>query len=53
MYLPNIYGDINYLMTLKISEVPQDILLQTYALKIGKWAGIFGALGGLTYLRRY
>jgi hypothetical protein len=53
MYLPNIYEDINFLMTLKISEVPQDLLLQTYALKIGKWAGIFGALGGLTYLRRY
>jgi hypothetical protein len=53
MYLPNIYEDINTLMALKISEVPRDILLQTYAIKIGKWAGIFGALGGLTYLRRY
>jgi hypothetical protein len=53
MYLPNIYEDINSLMALKISEVPNDILLQAYATKIGKWAGIFGALGTLTYLRRY
>lgn len=53
MYLPNIYTDINQLMALRISSVPSDVLLQTYAMKIGKWAGIFGALGTLTYLRRY
>lgn len=53
MYLPHIYDDINSLMALKIGEVSQQVLLETYALKIGKWAGIFGALGTLTYLRRY
>lgn len=53
MYLPHIYEDINALIALNIDTTPQKILLQTYALKIGKWAGIFGALGSLTYLRRY
>ena len=53
MYLPNIYGDINALMELRVSQVPQELVLQTYALKVGKWAGIFGALGVLTYIRRY
>jgi hypothetical protein len=53
MYLPNIYDDINTLMALKISEVGREAVLQAYAMKVGKWAGIFGALGTLTYLRRY
>lgn len=53
MYLPNIYEDINTLMALRVSEVAPDILLQTYAAKIGKWTGIFATLGTLTYLRRY
>jgi hypothetical protein len=53
MYLPNIYQDINALMELKISQVPKEVLLEAYAMKIGKWAAIFGSLGTLTYLRRY
>lgn len=53
MYLPNIYDDINSLMALNIDTTPQNVLLQEYAYKIGKWAGIFGTLGSLTYLRRY
>jgi hypothetical protein len=53
MYLPNIYDDINALMALNIDTTPQDLLIQTYAFKIAKWAGIFGTLGALTYLRRY
>lgn len=53
MYLPNIYGDIETLMGLRISSTSQEIILKTYALMIGKWAGIFGGLGSLTYLRRY
>jgi len=53
MYLPNIYNDINELMALNINQVPQEVLLQTYALKVSKWAGIFGSVGYLTYLRRY
>lgn len=53
MYLPHIYEDINTLTALSISQVPQDVIIQTYALKIGKWAGILGGLSTLTYLRRY
>jgi hypothetical protein len=53
MYLPNIYEDINTLMALKATDATRDLVLQTYAIKVGKWAGIFGALGTLTYLRRY
>ena len=53
MYLPHIYDDINALMALNIDTTPHTELVQAYALKIAKWAGIFGALGSLTYLRRY
>ena len=40
-------------MALNINDLPQNVLLQAYAWKISKWAGIFGSLGTLTYLRRY
>jgi hypothetical protein len=53
MYLPNVYDDINQLMALNIDSLSQEILLQTYALKVGKWAAFFASLGTLTYLRRY
>ncbi len=53
MYLPNIYNDINLLTALNVDTTPSDVLLQQYAIKITKWAAIFGSLGTLTYLRRY
>jgi len=53
MYIPNIYGDINTLMEIKISTSSYPILYETYGLIIAKWFAIFGSLGTLTYMRRY
>jgi hypothetical protein len=52
MYLPNIYTDINYLMSLQVSLIPAEEIYQIYAITMGKWAGIFTALGFITYKRR-
>lgn len=53
MYLPNIYGDLNYLMSLKLSTVPATEIYAAYLTMTTKWAFLFGFLGALTYRRRY
>ena len=53
MYLPNIYGDINTLMEIRVSTSSYQTIYETYGFIIAKWATIFGSLGALTYLRRY
>jgi hypothetical protein len=52
MYLPNIYGDLTYLMSLKLSTVPATEIYTAYLMMTSKWAVLFGALGALTYRRR-
>ena len=53
MYLPQIYTDISYLMEMKLDPLTWQEIGAGYAGVVAKWAGIFGGLGGLTYLRRY
>lgn len=53
MYLPKIYGDINYLMELKISNMDQAALLTEYGFIFGKWSVVFGLMGLFTYWRRF
>ena len=53
MYLPNIYGDINFLMEMKISHMDQAVILSEYATILGKWSVIFGLMGVFTYWRRF
>ena len=53
MYVPNIYGDINYLMELKISNMEQAAILSEYGMILGKWSVVFGLMGIFTYWRRF
>lgn len=53
MYLPNIYGDINYLLELKVSAVDRAVILSEYGMVMGKWSVVFGLLGMFTYWRRF
>lgn len=53
MYLPNIYSDINYLMSLKVTTMPASEIYYAYLIMTSKWAALFGAMGILTYRRRY
>ena len=53
MYLPKVYTDINYLMDLKVSNLPQTKILYEYGLMMGKWSFVFALIGVLTYKRRY
>ncbi len=53
MYLPNIYSDINYLMSLKVTAMPASEIYYAYLIMTSKWAALFAAMGVLTYRRRY
>jgi len=53
MYLPNIYGDISHLMSLKEGVNATNEILHTYAYTLGKWTALFSIGGLLTYQRRY
>ena len=53
MYLPKIYGDLNYLMEMKISHLDRATIISEYALVLGKWSVVFGLMGIFTYWRRF
>ncbi len=52
MYLPQVYTDINYLMSLT-REIGDAALFMQYGIIVSKWAAIFGSLSFLTYNRRF
>jgi hypothetical protein len=53
MYLPNIYSDIDHLLSLRVSTMDKAMLTNEYLMVYGKWSVLICLVGVLNYWRRY